>query len=533
MLAAPAAWSSDGWQPLGPPVPAPSSLPWPQVWGKVALDPDGTRFASAWSTAVGNNLGLRFFAADGTPLGPELLVNEGFTDHRQDEPMLAMDAAGNLLVCWSDRKGYDGDGMGAFGRVYDSSGMPYGPPFVVNQGTAMSQWEPMPVALPSGGWLVAFNGKDDGEAYFRRLAVDGTPLGGDVSINTYTNNAQVDAVCEVNVDGVVLAAYVDFGAYVAPFTQTNIFVRRFHADGTALDALEVLAHPELLAFDQIDPRMAVNGLSGAASRFWIVWQDGGNDGSGQGVFARLFGASGAPAGPVFQVNLTTAGDQLLPEVSCDHVGNAIVTWEDRSTGTGRILARVFDADGVPTTGELLVSAPGAGDCGRPQVRLDPSGEAAVFAWDGPGLLGNPTPAQDRDAWFAVHARPALTLTGSGATGTIDPIALDLPSGSGLFRLVLASFGTSGIALPDGRSLPLSLDVLFDHGLQNPNNGLPFFALSGVLPPSGEATAAVVIPSNPAAVGVPLHFAAITLDLTQPGLALQLRHVTRGAGFVIQ
>ena len=45
------------------------------------------------------------------------------------------------------------------------------------------------------------------------------------------------------------------------------------------------------------------------SRFLVVWEDAGHDGSGYGLFARRFDADGHALGPEFQVNQTAASDQ--------------------------------------------------------------------------------------------------------------------------------------------------------------------------------------------------------------------------------
>jgi hypothetical protein len=323
---------SDGLVPVGPEAFVNEDLPWNQRWGKVAIAPDASRIAVAWSTVVFHDISLRFFDADGTPTSSELLVNELFEDEDQDEPMVEMDAAGNLFVCWSDRDGSDGDGMGVFGRVYDASGVPMGPDFQISAAFTDSQWEPMPKALPGGGWVVAFNGDNDGEAYIRFLTVDGTPTSGDVSINTFNNNGQTEAECAVSADGIVLAVFSDFGGNVVPFTQTNVFGRRFNVAGVALDPLEFLVNDSVLPFDQLEPRMAASKLPSGQGVFVIVWEDWGNDGDGAGIWARRYNTQGQAIGAEFQVNQTTAADQKLPEVAVDHVGNFIVTWEDRSTG---------------------------------------------------------------------------------------------------------------------------------------------------------------------------------------------------------
>ncbi|MFT7463532.1 MAG: hypothetical protein ACI9EF_001876 [Pseudohongiellaceae bacterium] len=523
----------DELQPLGPEVVVNENLSFTQRWGKVAMDPDGTRFAVAWSTVVFHDISLRFFEGDGTPSSSELLANEVFQANDQDEPMVAMDGAGNLFVCWTDRDGSDGDGIGTFGRVYDAAGQPLGPDFQINQTWMESQWEPMPKALPGGGWVVAFNGDNDGEAYLRFMTVDGTPTTGDVNINTFHNNGQTEAECAVSADGVVLTIYSDFGGNVAPGTFTNLLARRFNTNGLALDPLEFVVNDSTLPFDQLEPRMAASKLPSGQGVFIIVWEDRGNDGDGDSVWARRYNTAGQALGPEWQVNVTTSGDQKLPEVAADHVGNFVVAWEDWSTGSARIVARCYDAAGQSLGGEFVVSGSLVGNYERPQVAMDSSGESVLIVYSGPGSTGSPTPPQDKDIYLRRFSRPALTLLNAPDVGSTFFLDLNLPGSAGDVFAVGASLGSSGIALPDGRTWGLDVDPLFDHALQFPNSGLPFMGFQGVVPPSGKTTVAVVVPPNAILIGLPIQFAGLTLDAAQPGLLNQLRVVTRTLTVTLQ
>jgi hypothetical protein len=197
------------------------------------------------------------------------------------------------------------------------------------------------------------------------------------------------------------------------------------------------------------------------------------------------------------------------------------------------VARCYDADGVALGNEFVVSGALVGDYERPQVAMDPSGESVVFVYGGPGWTGNPTPGQDNDIYMRRYSRPALTLLNTPSTGGTFFMDLELPGGAGDFYILGASFGTSGIALPDGRSWGLDLDVLFNHSLLFPNTGFPFLGFQGFLPSGAQASVAVVVPSNPALIGLPLQFAAISLDLSVFGLGNQLRHVTRTLTVTLQ
>lgn len=510
---------------------------WEQRWGKVAVDPRDGSFVCVWSTVVGHNLKLRWHTPDGAPVGGELLVNETLNAGRQDEPMAAFDDAGNLFVCWSDREGHDGFQMGVFGRVFGPDRQPLGPEFQISEAWQQSQWEPMPEALPGGGWVVAFNGDDDGEAYLRFLDTDGTPRTGDVSINTFDNNGQTEAEVAVSRDGVVLAVYADFGANVQAGTGTNLLARRFTLAGVALDPLEWVVNDGTLPFDQLEPRLAASRLPSGQGVFVMVWEDWGHDGDGAGIFARWYSTGGVPLGPEFQVNTSTAGDQRLPEVAVDHVGNTVITWEDNSTTEPRIVARAYGGGGAPLTGEVVVSgSEGAAGKGysRPQVAVDPQGEHWVLAYGGPGATDAPSFEQDRDVWLRRAPRPILDQLTAAATGSTAQLALDMPGAAGDFYLVGAALsGLVGLPLPDGRVLPLDLDPLFQQALLFPDNGLPFLAFQGVLGLPAETTVGLVIPPNPNLIGLPLRVAALSADLGLPGLANQLRHVSHPRTITIE
>ena len=60
--------------------------------------------------------------------------------------------------------------------------------------------------------------------------------------------------------------------------------------------------------------------------FVVTWASKGQDGSGWGIYAQLFDASGNRLGGEFQVNTTTAGDQTCPSVGMENNGNFLIAW---------------------------------------------------------------------------------------------------------------------------------------------------------------------------------------------------------------
>ena len=153
-----------------------------QVEPAVTVAPDG-RFAVVWADRFadyhrgGTNfdtddptgVGLRVFAADGTPLGPSLFVNN-FVRGTQGTPVVSTLRNGGFLVAWTSGASQDGDEFGIFSRVYSPDGQPKGREFRININRAGSQALPTLAIAPNGQGVAAWQGPDgDKTGIFARL----------------------------------------------------------------------------------------------------------------------------------------------------------------------------------------------------------------------------------------------------------------------------------------------------------------------------------------------------------------------------
>ena len=111
-------------------------------------------------------------------------------------------------------------------------------------------------------------------------------------------------------------------------------------------------------------------------RFVVVWNSEGQDGSGSGVFGRIFDSKGLPAGQEFQVNAETGGAQVGPSVAALRDGRFVVVWS-----SGGIRARMFLEDGSPDGDEFAVHASTLGTEGSAVVSSFDNG-AFVVTWAG-------------------------------------------------------------------------------------------------------------------------------------------------------
>ena len=139
---------------------------------------------------------------------------------------------------------------------------------------------------------------------------------------------------------------------------------------------------------QIAPDVAM----AADGSFVVVWESRDQDGSGDGIFAQRFDATGDALGGELQVNTYTTGDQSQPAISRTADGGFLVVWasaggggigegggpEDGS-GLG-IQLRRFDASGTAVGDELQINAGTAGNQEWPAITRR-SDDGFVVAWE--------------------------------------------------------------------------------------------------------------------------------------------------------
>jgi hypothetical protein len=166
-------------------------------------------FVVAWDSggyradADGDRSGVfaRRFDATGAPVGGEFQVNT-YTTGYQTSPAVAVQPDGGFVVVWSSdgyyQPGPDGDGASIAARRFDAAGQPVGDEFVVNAFTTSEQRDPAVTTDPLGNFVVAWSSgnyaaspdADRDAVAARHFAADGTPLGGDILVNTYATGDQ-------------------------------------------------------------------------------------------------------------------------------------------------------------------------------------------------------------------------------------------------------------------------------------------------------------------------------------------------------
>ncbi|WP_230182820.1 DUF4347 domain-containing protein, partial [Aquabacterium sp. CECT 9606] len=260
---------------------------------QVAADANGN-YVVVWEDATTLSVYGRLYNADGTAATAEFRVNTN-TATTKDEPTVAMDANGNFVVAWRSVT-QDGSGYGVYAQRYNASGVAQGSEFRVNTYTTSDQFYPA-IAMNTTGFVITWTSYgQDGDnygVYAQRYNASGVAQGSEFKVNTTNTNIQKSS--QIGMD--------DSGNFV------------------------------------------------------IAWSSYAQDGAGYGVYAQRYNASGVAQGSEFRVNVTTAGEQILTDVSMNASGNFVIAWYDTlADGNGYgAYARTYNSSGVAQSGEILVS----------------------------------------------------------------------------------------------------------------------------------------------------------------------------------
>jgi hypothetical protein len=288
--------------------------------------PDGQFIVAWYSERVAGNLDIsaQRFSAGGARLGGEFQVNT-YTTYGQYFASIAGHASG-FVVTWTGYRG--GSKTDVWGQRFGLAGNRLGAEFLVNTYTTNGQAFAAVAARADGSFVVVWRSTDQAPAdvtngiFGQRYASDGTRLGGEFQVNTYTTNAQTFPAVATTPDGGFVVAWQSWelagagGGY-------DIALRRYAASGNALGA-EFVANTST-PLNQSNAWLR----SDDSGNLVVAWRTA-SDGSASGIRGRRFTAAGLPRGAEFQVNTYTTGQQWTAltggSLASDAAGNFVAAW---------------------------------------------------------------------------------------------------------------------------------------------------------------------------------------------------------------
>lgn len=349
-----------------------------QVTPKAAMDPDGD-FAVTWVSegipGSGSDVFGQRFAASGTPQLTEFQVNVT-TEASQVAPAIGMGPGGELLVTWQSVH-LDGFSWGIYGHEYnpDGTSVPGKSEFRINNTVKGPQTVSSVAVHPDGTTLVAWIGNDETHkpaVHAKNYELPGASTPGDVSDLVLANFVALeDTPADAAMDAAGNSVVV-WESYGEDGDGQGVFAKVLDPQGnTLVDSFLVNVGMEL--GNQSHPAVAVS----ATGEFVIVWQADELTNAGHDIYAQRYDAAGVPVGTAFRVNSTTIGSQTNPVVAMGEDGRFVVVWESPDTDGLGIYAQRYDAQAVPIGGEFQVNSETARDQFAPTVAMNWKGQFVV------------------------------------------------------------------------------------------------------------------------------------------------------------
>lgn len=221
------------------------------------------------------------YDSNGNLVGDEILVNTTVED-AQRNPAIAMNAAGDAIIVWESNN-QDGDARGVYGQRFDSTGAAVGTEFLINTETSKNQDNPSVAMDALGNVVVAWESTDQDRSgsgiYAQRYDNQGNPDGDEFRVNSVNDGNQTRPVVDMDGVGNFIIAWTDDTQGGA---GSNLFARQYDNKGKEVgDEFQVNSTK---AEDQDNAALAIND----AGQVLMIWESESQDTDGEGIFGQRY-----------------------------------------------------------------------------------------------------------------------------------------------------------------------------------------------------------------------------------------------------
>jgi len=194
----------------------------------------------------------------------------------------------------------------------------------------------------------------------------------EVQVNVRTSGSQANPAVALDPGGGAVAVWSSY--YTTLGRSNEILARRCDPNGTLAE--EEFQVNQASEGNQTEPAVAMDGQG----RWAVVWQGPGLQ--EEDIFLRLWDANGIAPTEEMLINSGTAGRQLYPGIAANAAGVFVIVWESRQTieesDQSSVCGQLFDANGLVLGDEILLTEE-VNDGRYPDVAMDGLGGFAV-AW---------------------------------------------------------------------------------------------------------------------------------------------------------
>ncbi len=305
----------------------------------VAMDAEGN-FAMVWlDEQRGHNYG-RVYLSSGNPITVEFQI--GTSTKTQYSSQVGMDADGDFVVVWHEKDETDANAKYEVkARLYDNEGSPKNAAFTVSVQPNDNATNPNVAMDNDGNFVVVWH--VGASVFTRRFNATGSAQGTVIELDpSIDNGVEPHPSIATNYNGDFIVVWAGDDA-----DKKGIYGQRFNAAGSPIGGL-IEANTQ-----QNNEQNYPDAILRNDGSFVIAWESYEEEGLGldYGVFAQQFDNTGTKVNSAFQVNSYTQDAQKRPSIANFNDNSFLIAWSSfgQDGFAEGIYAKLFDATGNPIT----------------------------------------------------------------------------------------------------------------------------------------------------------------------------------------
>ncbi len=312
-------------------------------------------FVVVWQstqTGIWNVYG-KIYNIDGIPYGEELQLTS--TSYTSADVSVAALSNGGFVIVWNA----DLSSRDVYAQTYRSNGVKYGPQVMVN--SYVNGWQAFPTvsSFSNGGFVVTWQSNQDG-AYdiYTQIYDDATVkhYANELLVNFNILDQQQTANIATLSDGKFLIVW---DSNLEDGDQHGIYGQIFYENGAIYgNERNFRVNTRTIGSQEITSGNRNSCIAVLTDRkFVIVWTDNGQDGSGFGVYGKIYHPDGSVYKDEFQINTHTSGDQIFARSISLTDNRFMVTWSSfgQDTSGYGIYAKIFSIKPILKTNVVTIS----------------------------------------------------------------------------------------------------------------------------------------------------------------------------------
>lgn len=281
-----------------------------------------------------------------------------YAQNSQNNPSLAGLTDGKFVAAWTSYA-QDGSYDGIYAKIFNNNGVAISDEFRVNNYTFSSQTYPAVAVLSNDGFVITWSSHEqDGSKYGVYAQIynnSGYKIGGEFKVNTYVFDNQISSKVSGLSNNKFVIVWESWGGQDS--SSDGVYGQIFNNDGTFIgNEFRVNTYTS-----NAQAQCCIASLSN--NNFVVVWTSMYQDNSGGGIYAQIFDSEGAKIGREFRINQATTDNQDEPSVVSLLNDKFVVTWKTSAgngytwQNYGKIFSRIYSINGDPLSDEFLISSP--------------------------------------------------------------------------------------------------------------------------------------------------------------------------------